>query len=206
MLQERVDAHPGPRRDGEDLAGCVELGGERERPGRARAVEAIDLVDRHGDRDAGGAQRGRDEAVAGTDALLGVEHEERGVGLGELVLDAVLHPLRQRVARALDARQVDEDDLRLAVRDDAADGAPGRLRLVGDDRDLAPDHRVDERRLADVRPAGERDEAGARRSPAQDFRLEGEHLALVGLVVHPREVQRAVDDRLAQVLGARPGR
>src|SRR2546430_3683943 len=45
--------------------------------------------------------------------------------------------------------------------EDAADRASGRLRLVGDDRDLAADHRVDERRLADVGPPGERDEPRA---------------------------------------------
>ena len=73
----------------------------------------------------------------GPDALLAVEHEQRGVALGELVLDAPLHPLGQRVARALDAGQVDEHELRVAARRDAADRPPRRLRLVGDDRDLA---------------------------------------------------------------------
>ena len=43
----------------------------------------------------------------------------------------------------------------------AADRAARGLRLVGDDRHLLADERVDERRLADVRPAGERDEARA---------------------------------------------
>ena len=37
--------------------------------------------------------------------------------------------------------------------------------------------------------------------PSQDSRLQREHLAVVGLVVHADEVQGAVDDRLAQVLG-----
>ena len=51
---------------------------------------------------------------------------------------------------------------------------------------------------------GERDEAGAaahgsRRDPGHDLALHGEHLAVVGLVIHAGEVQRAVDDRLAQV-------
>ena len=81
----------------------------------------------------------------------------------ELALDAPLHALGERVARALHAGQVDEHQLAVvAVGGDAADRAAGRLRLVGDDRDLGADDRVDERRLADVRPAGERDEAAAR--------------------------------------------
>ena len=57
-----------------------------------------------------------DEAVARADALLAVEHEQRGVGVGQLALDAPLHALGQRVARALDAGQVDEHELRVAAR------------------------------------------------------------------------------------------
>ena len=84
----------------------------------------------------------------------------------------------------------------------AADRPPGGLRAVGDDRDLLADDRVDERRLADVRPAGERDEAAAGHLPAvEQLALQREHLAVVGLVVHAQQVQHPVDDRLAQVDG-----
>ena len=48
--------------------------------------------------------------------------------------------------------------LELAVHD-PADRAPGRLRLVRGDRHLRADDRVHERRLADVRAPGDRDEA-----------------------------------------------
>ena len=59
------------------------------RSSRSTLLTAID------DRDARAAQRLGDEAVArAADALLAVEHEQHGVGLGELVLDAPLHPLR----------------------------------------------------------------------------------------------------------------
>ena len=57
--------------------------------------------------------------------------------------------------------QVDEHELRVARCGHAADRPARGLRLVGDDRHLAPDHPVDERRLADVRAPGERDEARA---------------------------------------------
>ena len=60
-----------------------------------------------GDRDVGAGERPGDEAVAGPDALLAVEQQQRGVGVAELALDARLHALRQRVARALHAGQVD---------------------------------------------------------------------------------------------------
>src|SRR3954453_24167986 len=49
-------------------------------------------------------------------------------------------------------------------------------------------------------PAGSRTcREATRSSPAQQLALQREHLAVVGLVIHPREVQRAVDDGLAQV-------
>ena len=77
---------------------------------------------------------------------------ERGV-------DRVLHPLGERVERPLEARQVGEHELVVVAVRDAEDAAARRLRLVGDDRDLAAAERVHERRLADVRPARDRDEA-----------------------------------------------
>ena len=158
------------------------------------------------------SQQAGDEPVARPDPLLGVDHEQAAVGVGELALDPSLHPLGERVARALDAGQIDEHELPVGAGGDAADRAARRLRLVGDDRDLRADDRVGERRLADVGPAGERDEARSGRRmvlrltagsphPAHQLGLEREHLAVVGLVVHPAEVQRAVDDGLAQVLG-----
>ena len=50
------------------------------------------------------------------DALLAVDHEQRGVGLRQLVLDAALHARGQRVARALHARQVGEHELEAVGR------------------------------------------------------------------------------------------
>ena len=95
-------------------------------------------------------------------------HEQHGVGLRQLRLDAPLHARGQHVARALHAGQVAQHRLPVAgAGGDAADRAARRLRLVGDDRDLAADDRVDQRRLADVRPPRQRDEPGPRRSPRQ---------------------------------------
>ena len=63
------------------------------------------------------AERLGDEAVPRpADALVAVDDEQRGVGLAELGLDAALHPRRQRVARALDARQVGQHELEVARR------------------------------------------------------------------------------------------
>ncbi len=148
-------------------------------------------------------KRRGDESVARPDALLAVEHQQRGVGVGQLLLHAPGHARGQRVARALHAGQVDEHHLALAARADAADRAARGLRAIGDDRDLVFDDRVDERRLADVRPARERDEAAARQRVllCEQLALQREHLAVVGLVVHADEVQHPVDDRLAHVGG-----
>ena len=115
------------------------------------------------------------------------------------------HARGERVARALDAGQVDEHELDVvAALVHAADRPARRLRPVGDDRHLLADDGVDERRLADVGPPGERDEAAAghrRARGREQLVLQREHLAVVGLVVHAEQVQHAVDDRLAQVGG-----
>ena len=92
-----------------------------------------------------------------------VDHQQRRIGVGQLLLDTPLHALGQRVARPLDPGQVDEHHLPPAARigRDPADRPPRGLRAVGDDRDLGADDRVRQRRLADVGPAGEADEPGA---------------------------------------------
>ena len=86
----------------------------------------------------------------------------------QLSLDPALHSLGERVARPLHPRQVDQDHLpaRGPVGGDAANRPAGGLRTVGDDRHLGAHDRVDQRRLADVRPPGQPDEPrpGHRRS------------------------------------------
>ena len=91
--------------------------------------------------------------------------EQDGVDVLERLVDRALHPLGERVERPLEAGQVDEDELVVVAVRDPEDAAPRRLRLVRDDRDLPAAERVDERRLADVRPPGDRDEPGLHRAP-----------------------------------------
>ena len=100
-------------RDREDLGVAADqVGGRLQREHGARAVEPVDLVDGDHDRHVARCQRVGDEEVPGpADALLAVDHEQRGVGLGQLGLDAALHALGERVARALHARQVGEHEL-----------------------------------------------------------------------------------------------
>ena len=66
----------------------------------------------------------------------------------------------------------------LADRADAGDPVPRRLRLARGDADLLRDQRVDQGRLADVRPADDRDQAAALRGAPE--RLPG-HQDLSGL-------------------------
>ena len=84
---------------------------------------------------------------------------------------------------------------------DAADLAARGLRLVGHDRHLVAHDPVDQRGLAGVRPARERDEAGAAHSSSSTRRWSASISPLSRLVVVAAQVQHAVDDRLGQVLG-----
>ena len=137
-----------------ELGRRVHLG--RDVPG----LETIDLVQPDHDRHAEREDPLRDEAVAGADPLPRGEDEEDRVDVLERLVDGALHALGHRVERALEAGQVDEHELVAVAVDDAGDPPPRRLRLVGDDRDLAAGQRVHERRLAHVRAPGDCDEAG----------------------------------------------
>ena len=166
VLEQRPDPLAGAGGDREHLGVEAEVRGRLQRGHRADAVEPVDLVDGDDDRHAGAAQRLGDEAVARpADALLAVEQQQDGVGLGELVLDALLHPLGERVARALDARQVGQHELpRIGRVRRVATPRIARRVVCGLSETIAtfwPDERVDERRLADVGPPRQRDEAGA---------------------------------------------
>ncbi len=121
-------------------------------------------------------------------------------------LDPALHPLGEDIARALHARQVDEDELAtgLEVGGDAADRPPRRLRPHRDDRHPRADDRVDQRRLADVGTAGESDEAGPRhRRPSITRVLEREHLAASVSWSKPQRCRDSVDRRLGYLRAVR---
>ena len=83
-------------------------------------------------------------------------------------------PRHEPVQRALRAprvtRRVDEDGLIGAAVQHAEHALARRVRLVRDDADLLADQRVQQRGLADVRPADDRDEAAAARSAGHPSR------------------------------------
>ena len=94
------------------------------------------------------------------DAALGVDQHQDDIGILGAAPGGRHHRRVEPAARLEDAGRVDEDDLRIVVRGDAAHDGARRLHLVGDDRDLRADQLVDQRRLAGVRRADQRDEAG----------------------------------------------
>ncbi|SLH33852.1 Uncharacterised protein [Mycobacteroides abscessus subsp. abscessus] len=101
-----------------------------------------------------------DPPVARADLLVGRDADRDHVDLGIGVAHQVVEPLAEQRARPVQARGVDQDELRVLAVHDAADGVAGRLRARGGDRDLRTDQRIGQRRLAGVRPADETDETG----------------------------------------------
>src|SRR5207244_2585272 len=92
--------------------------------------------------------------------LLGHVHQpERKVHLAQAAHGGLHHALVHAVGRLVDAGRVEEDDLAVGPVQDGQDAVAGRLRLVGDDRDLVAHQPVDERGLAHVGPADDGDEA-----------------------------------------------
>ena len=112
------------------------------------------------------------------------EHMQRTVDASLEDVDAVLFvlPVDEPVGagdRFIASRVLGGETPVVVAGRDAPDRPPRGLGLVGDDRHLAPDHRVDERRLADVRPSCDRDES---RLHALPLTVTGDpHIAAVRL-------------------------
>ena len=99
---------------------------------------------------------------------LRVDQEQAPVGVLGAAPGRLDHRLLERAAgaRREDAGGVDEHQLRVALDGDAEDPPARGLHLGGDDRDLGADQPVEQRRLADVGRAQQRDEAAAGRGAA----------------------------------------
>src|SRR5207248_5136734 len=101
-----------------------------------------------------------DEPVAPADLLVRGDAQADHVDLAPGVPHEVVEPLPEQRARPVQTGRVDEDELRVRPVQYPADHVPGGLRLGRGDRDLLPDQRVGQRRLAGVRPADETGEPG----------------------------------------------
>ena len=97
-------------------------------------------------------------AVDRRHALARIDHEQRDVGLVERALGLRPHAAGKRLGRRLfepggvDQPEVEIGDMPLALA--AVAGHPGQ---IVDQRQLAADEPVEQRRLADIRPADDRD-------------------------------------------------
>ena len=128
-----------------------------------------------------GWHRGRDlvehRIGVALDAALGIDQHQDDIGVLGAAPGGRHHRRVEPAPRLEDARRVDEDDLRIVVRGDAAHDGARRLHLVGDDRHFRADQLVHQRRLAGVRRADQRDEAGASGARARLGGFVGRHAA-----------------------------
>ena len=124
-------------------------------------LEAVDLVQRDHDRRPEPEDTPRHEAVTRADVVSRVHDQQNGVDVLERRVDRLLHAFGERVHRALEAGQVDERELVVGTVRDAVDPPPRRVGNGRRDRDLLAAESVDERRLADIRTACDRDEPGS---------------------------------------------
>ena len=123
-----------------------------------RLPDQIDLVQDRDDRDLQRAQQAEEVLLAAARLLRHVEHHADDVHVAHRVERGVHHPHVHPVRRLVNARRVDEHDLPVRIVADTEDAVARGLRLVGDDGELRADEAVEQRGLAGVRQADERDE------------------------------------------------
>ena len=104
------------------------------------------------------AQQLREMAVGAGHADAGVDQEQHHVAIGERGLGLRAHAARQRDRVALlQPRGVDDGEGEVAEAGLALAPVAGHARLVVDQRELAADEAVEQRRLADVGSADDGD-------------------------------------------------
>ena len=161
--QQIADGSPVQRRE-RDALGEVE---ERQAPlqlvtdvlARIRA-QSVPLVDNDDERAAPLQDQAEQAHVLLGDTLVGIEHRDDDLGLIDglqrlddtELLDRFVH-----ARPASDAGRVDQCVLAIVLLERDRDAVPGRTRLIEDHETLLADDPVDERRLAHVRPADDRD-------------------------------------------------
>ena len=89
-----------------------------------------------------------------------IDHEDDHVRFADRAGGRADHVLPQRILGRVNARRVDEDDLRGLAGENAQDAIARGLRLGRDDGNLLAQQRVQQRGLAHVRLADNGDKAG----------------------------------------------
>ena len=129
----------------------------------ARLLHQVDLIEDQDDRRLQVPHQVGDELVAFAGRLARIHHEADDVHFAHRFDGGVHHLHVHPVERTVNARRIDEHDLGVRVVAHAVNPRPRRLRLVGDDGELGADDPVEQRRLAGIRTADERDETGFHR-------------------------------------------
>ena len=128
----------------------------------ALLLHAVDLVDgeHHRERFAAGASSSASSRASNLQRL---DHPDDDVDALQRLRHGCGSCRRFSVARCsrLEARRVDEHELGVRAREDPGDAMARGLGLARGDADLLPDEEVQQRRLADVGAADDRDVAGA---------------------------------------------
>ncbi len=108
-----TSARPSPRSAliGLHLSPAEQLLGRRAARRQHLAADDVDLVQDGDVGRAGRSDRLGDVAVAAARRLGGVQHEQRGVDLGQGGVDRGLHAARERVEGPLKARQIEQHEL-----------------------------------------------------------------------------------------------
>jgi hypothetical protein len=99
-----------------------------------------------------------DPAVAGQQALARIAHEDDRIGLVDRGLGLAARELRELVAVAVEPPGVDHHEGTRPIAADAVVAVARDAGAIGDDRVTTPGQLVEQRRLADVRPADQRDD------------------------------------------------
>jgi hypothetical protein len=103
--------------------------------------------------------------LVGRREAAGLDHEQDQVDVAHRALHGLVERLVQRVGvQGLEARRVDEHELRGAQRAHAGDAVARGLRLARGDADLLADQRIEQRRLAHVGLADDGDQAAVLRA------------------------------------------
>lgn len=124
----------------------------------AAAVHVVELVGEQHGRNALAEQL--EHPLVGRRETAGFHHEEDQVHVADRALHGLVERLVERVGmQGLEARRVDEHELRGAQRAHARDAVPRGLRLARGDADLLPHQRIEQRRLAHIGLADDGDQA-----------------------------------------------
>jgi hypothetical protein len=95
-------------------------------------------------------------------ALVRVDKDSDDVGVLRAAPGAADHGAVEPAAWGKDAGRINKNELRHALDGDAADERAGGLHFRRDDGDLGADERVEQRRLAGIRRADQRNKAAMR--------------------------------------------